>query len=1223
MRPHEKHARALRSKVSRAQMFHQHHLGFLRGFPMAVRTGTGAIAWTYSPDNAGLTWKTMVLRGENLRDARHTINKLLLLPKVDLRQVIPNPETWKGLVEGLLDALGGLSNGSGPPTMAEAQPIPTECVKSWKNLTRAQPEIADCARRFLWFFWMEPEQLQAGLGWLEKHPGPALVLLRKLGTDQGCQAILGLLTLCREVPAGDSKLIWLKTSAALDAPYADKACLLNEVSFWLDKSRSEFAKVKVTFSLASPREKADAFFHWVLGQDRDTREFAIHLVNLMVDSGHLEEQACHSIRTAAMAEEFARVLEGQLQPYKSMEKKRRVECLTEIAEGLQLHLEMLPHAGIFLDPEELLDSIKTLCRLPGDQNRRHLLAILKSIPQKAEGLPVAAYFGVHISKMLLAAGKATGIPPLIGALETYIRKTRDAQGWTPWRQDIARWARGQEAKNPVRKKGHQRVGFVMWANPKELNAKQWSRYFHLLEALVKNGDPVCILSDNARMEGLILHSGDTMEAVHLFRTLSRLPGNWGQLPSILSFEEARLRRRYFKALENLQSRSPGLPDSQDHPGVNTLLTFVRVTGSAQKAVDCLESVVKSGLKRPHFYHYMDDEADFTWRNRTNFPDFGKAFLAVCETCQGVDDSRIWLEEIHEGREWLGKRGHPSTGKFFMENHLFPELGRLGQEVRLARILNPETFQHPLPDVEGKDPSRRVPGDTGWMKRYPVSFHPSLMKLAKITPSAEAVAEKHLGTFFPKEEKILSEISVLENRLASDPNNPGFSKRLENLKLRLVTAETLTDRRFSKLLGKLDATIHRMILERCRNELLETLAQSGLTRWGIDRLPDFLHKAEYQKILRCSLALETDFRDLSLEVFRRRAGDEPWHFHSHPKNRAFLDPLERIGINLRPWLEPQKPSRVTGKNHQVVELRLEDDPLEVLRMGDHFGTCLSPGRMNFFSAFTNWVDANKKVLFARSLKGKVLGRCLLGLTQNGHILCFNPYCHDEGLGFPKMVADEVTRLAREMGTTVVAGGIVPTLVGPRWYDDGPMDLSGNLAMLEEESPFRKRLTDIEPLDFPGWLREQSSDGMPELQLVGMVLDLPELDRRPDLVLPLLPMLETHPQVHATLLISAMRLSHKAGKPWCPPTPFQDELNRLLLERLNRSQWSREEAAELAGLAETQPGILIRMIRQTRVVRHRRIRSDLDEINTVRRGLLARAFRRLGRIRQAKRLMVDES
>jgi hypothetical protein len=143
-----------------------------------------------------------------------------------------------------------------------------------------------------------------------------------------------------------------------------------------------------------------------------------------------------------------------------------------------------------------------------------------------------------------------------------------------------------------------------------------------------------------------------------------------------------------------------------------------------------------------------------------------------------------------------------------------------------------------------------------------------------------------------------------------------------------------------------------------------------------------------------------------------------------------------------------------------------------------------------------------VVYGRDETGAVVGRCLLALTDAGHILAFHPYCHRGD--FEDMMRQFVIELARRMRTGVAAHGTVTPLCASRWYDDGPHDLTHRHAFLTDHSDFRERLSDIEPGQLVAALEEKlgSLDG----GSLSLVVALYELEDRPELVVPLLPLVE---------------------------------------------------------------------------------------------------------------------
>lgn len=104
---------------------------------------------------------------------------------------------------------------------------------------------------------------------------------------------------------------------------------------------------------------------------------------------------------------------------------------------------------------------------------------------------------------------------------------------------------------------------------------------------------------------------------------------------------------------------------------------------------------------------------------------------------------------------------------------------------------------------------------------------------------------------------------------------------------------------------------------------------------------------------------------------------------------------------------------------------------------------------------NAAEINKRVIYGRTADGQVVGRCLVGLTDGGGLVTFQPYCHGRH-DFAAMVGAFVTELAGRMNTVMVPTGHITALAGCGWYDDGPRDLTGAFGFLADGAPFRAAL-----------------------------------------------------------------------------------------------------------------------------------------------------------------------
>ncbi len=340
------------------------------------------------------------------------------------------------------------------------------------------------------------------------------------------------------------------------------------------------------------------------------------------------------------------------------------------------------------------------------------------------------------------------------------------------------------------------------------------------------------------------------------------------------------------------------------------------------------------------------------------------------------------------------------------------------------------------------------GRAPWMRRYPAALGDALRRLSSVDPRASQTAASLLGKAFSDPEALLCERNTIASRLR-DRDDPRLAQRLHNLEERLRTPPALTPRSERRHLAKLEAAIDRKIIEDWEARLDAAAAAAIAPRcFGRPELPAWLREPPASELLPDLFQLEAKARKLALRLLAVRDGPYPWDLRDHPANQRFLARVAALGIDPRPWVEGIGIVAMRRPSGSDLLLQLERDPLEVLRMGAHFGTCLSPGAFNFFSAVSNAVDINKRVLYARDEDGGVVGRCLLALSDDGRILTFHPYCHDGQAEFATMVRDFALRLAATMRTDLVSYGNVSCLVASDWYDDGSVDVAGRFALREE-------------------------------------------------------------------------------------------------------------------------------------------------------------------------------
>ena len=154
----------------------------------------------------------------------------------------------------------------------------------------------------------------------------------------------------------------------------------------------------------------------------------------------------------------------------------------------------------------------------------------------------------------------------------------------------------------------------------------------------------------------------------------------------------------------------------------------------------------------------------------------------------------------------------------------------------------------------------------------------------------------------------------------------------------------------------------------------------------------------------------------------------------PGNVAWLQrAADKLDVDA--WLAP--PTHAFPWRGEVCTLTAERDPLQALRMGLPFDSCLAlDSGCNRHSAIINALDANKWVVYLRDLKGRILARQLLAISDDWRLLGYRVYT---SIGSSDGLIDAFHAYARDFALACEVpradAGAPETLHGRNWYDDG--------------------------------------------------------------------------------------------------------------------------------------------------------------------------------------------
>ena len=201
--------------------------------------------------------------------------------------------------------------------------------------------------------------------------------------------------------------------------------------------------------------------------------------------------------------------------------------------------------------------------------------------------------------------------------------------------------------------------------------------------------------------------------------------------------------------------------------------------------------------------------------------------------------------------------------------------------------------------------------------------------------------------------------------------------------------------------------------------------------------------------RLGMAAEDNRRSFKRLLRAESRGEAAAWIRNHPANRRFLARLARAGVDTAAWLAGVGTRReVAG---ETLDIRVEDRPLEVLKMGTLFGTCLGAGEFNSHAAVANALDLNKRVIYvwrggcvvARKLVAVLLERgddgterpVLVGYRVYGDVPAEDDDANE--LKLTRAVHEVCREWAGRCGIPLgIRRGVEPErLIARAWYDDG--------------------------------------------------------------------------------------------------------------------------------------------------------------------------------------------
>jgi hypothetical protein len=188
--------------------------------------------------------------------------------------------------------------------------------------------------------------------------------------------------------------------------------------------------------------------------------------------------------------------------------------------------------------------------------------------------------------------------------------------------------------------------------------------------------------------------------------------------------------------------------------------------------------------------------------------------------------------------------------------------------------------------------------------YPAELHDLLETLGRCDPNAAQAADNILSKAFPLPARLHEELASLRELVANadGARRTALQTRIRNLEARLATPSHVSPLRLDKFRAKLERRIQYTRLVNWEQFTSAQLRERLTAKIGVPCPDDWMQSKEIMTVLNALAELPPGFKDLAFRLIRTRCGPEPWDLRDEAPNRAFLDALERRGLNLTPWLD---------------------------------------------------------------------------------------------------------------------------------------------------------------------------------------------------------------------------------------------------------------------------------------------------------------------------------
>ncbi|OYE04042.1 hypothetical protein [Nostoc sp. 'Peltigera membranacea cyanobiont' 232] len=321
----------------------------------------------------------------------------------------------------------------------------------------------------------------------------------------------------------------------------------------------------------------------------------------------------------------------------------------------------------------------------------------------------------------------------------------------------------------------------------------------------------------------------------------------------------------------------------------------------------------------------------------------------------------------------------------------------------------------------------------------IEFPHKIFKVAKLlgtlnTPTSEKVVKAFSQHSIMTENITLLPIKdaceFIDSQCGSQFSNPIPRKIRDYVQGKISLSEQQINRGFQKICKQIQLT---------RLDIFEHLILNTLKR-DFDVNPE---RENIRHALSMLGIIDDNFRSFR-KFLKAYWGGNLDYLLNHPLTQTWLK--KHSCINIKMWTQGiEYTSQVDGFG--LIEIKLENEPLEVLKLGTYVGSCLALGGLCSYSAVAVLLDINKQVLYARNSEGKVVARQLVAISEREELVCFYIYPNGVNSIIKKIFYECDVRFAEALNLRLYQPSSdqdndcdVQNIISQAWWEDDVWDFT---------------------------------------------------------------------------------------------------------------------------------------------------------------------------------------